>query len=121
MAKKKKVRYRCRVKPSCILPPDLVRGFYERDPDALREAEAWVEKNGLIILFTNHRAWGQEEVKVHPDGYIYVEWCGLPPKRDMLRWLAQSSPEYVVEAASWKPKKIFAVYAEKEISFDRLV
>ena len=112
-----KVRYKCKVKPSCVLPPDLIKGFYNRDPEALKDAESWVKRNGLIILFTNHRAYGQEEVWLDPDGHIYIGWTQLPRKESLRRWLALSHPELISKAASWERSQMFKKYSEREISF----
>ena len=113
----KKIRYKCKVKPSCVLPPDLIKGYYNKDPEALKDASAWVERNGLIILFTNHRAYGQEKVWLDEDGDIYIGWAKLPSKDTLKKWLALSHPELMREVSSWKASEMFKKYSEKVISF----
>ena len=52
------LKYERRIKPSKVLPPDLIHGYYTKTK--LSEVEEWLAKNGLTILFTLGEAYGDE-------------------------------------------------------------
>jgi len=104
------MRYKRQINPSFILPPDLVRGFYERDAEALSEASSWVEKNGMFILMTYQYVSGDETAWVdEAEGKIYVGTKTLPKRVDMRRWLTQIDPALTRLSISqeWTNKNLF--------------
>ena len=113
------LKYKCRIKPSCILPPDLIYSFYSKEPECLVESREWVNKNGLIIIFTAGLAEGHEAVWLDPDSNIYIGWDKYPPKASILRWLSKFDPKKSLEAHKdkWSTKKVFEVYSTFEITF----
>jgi len=112
----KKIKYKCRIKPSSVLPLDLIRGFYNEDKEAIEEASEWVEENGLILLFTHGRAVGHERVWVE-DNQILIGWYKIPYKKDLIRWLQLDHPDLFPDVLSWTKKEMFKKYSEREISF----
>jgi len=113
----KPIKYKRRVKPSCILPSSYIRGFYDKDPETLEKSKAWVEKNGLVILFTNRKALGHERVWLDEDGLIYIGWTKLPHKPDLLLWVSQINPLLVKEYSSKTKKETFKFLEGHEIFF----
>jgi hypothetical protein len=61
------------ISPLGLLPKKLIHDFIQKKPEALAEAKAWVDKNGLIILFTQGKAKGWEKVWVTDEGEIRIE------------------------------------------------
>jgi hypothetical protein len=59
--------------PFGLLPKKLVHEFIQKKPEAIQEAKTWIEKNGLIILFTQGKAKGWERVWVTDEGEIRME------------------------------------------------
>jgi len=115
----KLIKYKRAIKPSCLLPPSLIRGFYGKDSDSLGQAREWIDKNGLIILFTNRKALGHEKVWLEEDGLVYIGWTKLPPKNDLLLWISQIDPFLVKEFCSKTKKEMFSFLEQQEISFDK--
>jgi hypothetical protein len=106
------MKYRREIKPATILPPDLLRGFYGKEEGALLEASQWVEKNGLILMFTLQKASGCEKVWVdQAEGKVYLGWDKLPKIDDLYLWLGAVDMETLRRARSegWTKKEIFKV------------
>ena len=103
------LKYKRKVKPSKVLPPDLIRGFYEKDIETLKEVSSWLDKNGLTILFTLEEAYGDERVYLDDDGNIYIGTEKLPKKDWLKKCLHRHSPELLVQAIQedWVRKKMF--------------
>jgi hypothetical protein len=112
------VSYRRPVIPSAVLPPDLIRGYYNREEQAMSEVRSWVDRNGLTILFTFGKIKGDERVIVDDQGGIYVEWDSLPKKKDLCRWLGDISVETLREALAqdWTRKQMFNEIIKTPIS-----
>lgn len=83
------------------------------------KAKEWVDKNGLIILFTNRKALGHEKVWLDEDGLIYIGWTKLPPKKDLLLWLSQIDPFIVKGFTSKTKKEMFSFLEQHEIYFSK--
>ncbi len=105
------LKYKRKVKPSKVLPPDLIRGFYEKDVETLKEVSRWLDKNGLTILFTLEEAYGDERVYLDNDGYIYIGTDKIPKKDWLKKCLHRHSPELLIQATQekWVSKKMFSV------------
>ena len=104
------MRYKREIKPSFILPPSYIRGFYQKDPEILNKCVEWVETNGLIILFTLQRAFGDETVWVDlTEHKIYVGSKTLPTKVFLLKQLFVVDNTLVNQAhkENWNRRKIF--------------
>ena len=104
------MKYKRDIKPSFILPPDLVSGFYGRDALVLSEARAWVEKNGMSILMAYQYVSGDERAWVDEiEGKIYVGTKTLPKKIDLRRWLTSIDPALTRLSISqeWTRKNLF--------------
>ena len=103
------MKYKRCIRPSKILPPSLILGYYEKDPQALIEVGKWLDKNGLTIMFTLGEAYGDESVWLGDDGHIYIGSKKLPKKSWLKKCLLKISPELLRESIqeSWKPKKMF--------------
>jgi hypothetical protein len=102
------LKYERRVKPSVVLPPDLIRGYYERDPVALEGVRSWLDKNGLTILFTLEEAYGDESVYLGDDFYIYIGTPRPPKKHWMLKLLRKHNPNQLSQAIkeNWPASQI---------------
>lgn len=61
-----------KISPFGVLPKALVPSFLRGEAEAISKASEWVEKYGLIILFTQGKAKGWEQVWVSEDGVIYM-------------------------------------------------
>ena len=103
------MKYKRHIRPSKILPPSLIRGYYDKDPKALIEVEKWLYKNGLTIMFTLGEAYGDESVWLGDDGHIYIGSKKLPKKIWLKKCLSKISTELLIESIqeAWKPKKMF--------------
>jgi hypothetical protein len=110
------MKYKRKVRPSLVLPPDLIRGFYEQDPSALDEVNKWVDKNGLVILMTLQKALGDEEVW-YEDGFIYMGWSKLPLLKELRKWLHDLGGDHLQRAVKekWTRKKIMCFLMEVEV------
>ena len=71
-----------RISPLGRLPKKLVKRFLQKDPEAISEAKEWIDKYGLIILFTQKKAKGWEKVWVTDSGEIYMDDIEHPPSED---------------------------------------
>lgn len=60
-----------------VLPRDLVQKVNLKEPQALTEAQEWVSKYGLIILFARGLIRGDEYVYFE-DGNVFVNTINLP-------------------------------------------
>ena len=103
------MRYKRAVKPSKVLPPSYISGYYGKDPQTLLVIEKWLKKNGLTILFTLGEAYGDETVWLDNDGHIYIGTDKLPRKDWLKRCLLKISPDLLRESVrdKWTPKKMF--------------
>ena len=103
------LKYERLVKPSKVLPPDLIRGYYEKDTKSLKDIEAWLSKNGLTILFTLGEAYGNESVYLGEDNRVYIGTEKIPRinwlKKQLLRVSTNLLQEAVIEG--WTRKKMF--------------
>lgn len=61
-----------KISPFGVLPKALVPSFLRGEKEAISKASEWIEKYGLIILFTQGKAKGWEEVWVSEEGVIYM-------------------------------------------------
>lgn len=48
-----------------VLPPDLIPKVYKKQPEALVEAEQWIDKYGMLILYLKGL--------IRKDEYVYME------------------------------------------------
>ena len=103
------LKYKRRVEPSSVLPPDLIQGFYEKNPQAIKEVEKWLDKNGLTILFTLEEAYGDEKVWLDPDGQIYIGRNKHYPFFWLKARLLRLSPDLLNKAIQekWRGNRIF--------------
>jgi hypothetical protein len=109
------LKYERLVKPSKVLPPDLIRGYYEQDPQALIEIDSWLTKNGLTILFTLGEAYGNESVYLGNDGKIYIGTDKIP-RIDWLKKLLLKVNVGLLQQAikeGWDRKKMFEILKKK--------
>ena len=114
------LKYERLVKPSKVLPPDLIRGYYEQDAKSLKEIEDWLSKNGLTILFTLGEAYGNESVYLGKDNRVYIGTEKIPRINWLKKLLLGVSTELLQQAIreSWTRKKMFDVL--KKISEEEL-
>lgn len=61
-----------RVSPLGKIPRKYIRKFLNKDPEVIEIIKKWIDKNGLIILFTQRKAKGWEKVWVTDEGDIYM-------------------------------------------------
>ena len=103
------LKYKRRVKPNKVLPADLLIGYYNKDPQTLKEVESWLNKNGLTILFTLQEAHGDESVFLDQDGHIYIGTKSLPTKEWLKKCLHKHDPNILVQAIKedWTKRKMF--------------
>lgn len=103
------LKYERLVKPSKILPPDLIRGYYEQDAKSLKEIEAWLSKNGLTILFTLGEAYGNESVYLGKDNRVYIGTDKIPRKNWLKKQVLRVSTELLqrVTREGWTRKEMF--------------
>lgn len=103
------LKYERLVKPSKVLPPDLIRGYYEQDSVSLKEIEVWLSKNGLTILFTLGEASGDESVYLGKDNKIYIGTEKIPRKDWLKKLLLDESVSLLQQALreDWTRKKMF--------------
>lgn len=73
------------VSPLGTIPRRYVTKFLNKDPDTIEIVKKWIEKNGLIILFTQGKAKGWEKVWVTDEGVIYMNDEEHEPKKDEVR------------------------------------
>ena len=106
---KSTLKYKRKVKPSKVLPADLLRGYYNKDAQVLKEVQAWLDKNGLTILFTLQEAYGDENVFLDGDGHIYIGTENIPSKDWMKKCLHKHDPSLLVKAIKedWTMDQIF--------------
>jgi hypothetical protein len=72
------------VSPLGRIPRKYVRKFLNKDPEVIDIVKRWIEKNGLIILFTQGKAKGWEKVWVTDEGVIYLnDEEHLPTKEEI--------------------------------------
>jgi hypothetical protein len=103
------VKYRRPVKPSKVLPPSLIRGYYEKDAETLVLIQQWLEKNGLTILFTLEEAYGNETVWLDEDGLIYIGTAEIPKKKWLKKCLVRLDRELFLQSLKekWSTEKYF--------------
>jgi len=103
------LKYERLVKPSKILPPDLIRGYYEQDAQILKEIEAWLSKNGLTILFTLGEAYGNESVYLGKDNRVYIGTDKIHRKNWLKKQVLRVSTELLqrVTREGWTRKEMF--------------
>lgn len=103
------LKYKRLIRPSLVLPSDLIRGFYERDEVALKEVSKWLDKNGLNILFTLGYAYGDEKVFLDEDNRIYIGTDTLPNMDWLKKCLLKQSNDLLSQAIreKWTRKKMF--------------
>jgi hypothetical protein len=103
------LKYERLVKPSKILPPDLIRGYYEQDAQSLKEIEAWLSKNGLTILFTLGEAYGNESVYLGKDNRVYIGTDKIHRKNWLKKQVLRVSTELLqrVTREGWTRKEMF--------------
>ena len=103
------MKYKRLIRPSLVLPSDLIRGFYERDEVALKEVSKWLDKNGLNILFTLGYAYGDEKVFLDEDNRIYIGTDTLPNMDWLKKCLLKQSNDLLSQAIreKWTRKKMF--------------
>ena len=109
------LKYERLVKPSKVLPPDLIRGYYEQDPKSLKEIEAWLSKNGLTILFTLGEAYGNESVYLGVDNRVYIGTEKIPRINWLRKQLLGVSTELLQQAIreGWTSRKMFEELKKK--------
>lgn len=109
------LKYERLVKPSKVLPPDLIRGYYEQDANSLKEIEDWLFKNGLTILFTLGEAYGNESVYLGKDNRVYIGTEKIPRVNWLKKQLLGISTELLHKAIreDWTRKKMFDVLKNK--------
>lgn len=73
------------ISPLGRIPRRHVKAFLNKDPEIIELVKKWIEKNGLIILFTQGKAKGWEKVWVTDDGVIYMNDEEHLPTKDELR------------------------------------
>ena len=109
------LKYERLFKPSKVLPPDLIRGYYEQDAKSLKEIEVWLSKNGLTILFTLGEAYGNESVYLGKDSRVYIGTEKIPRIDWLKKMLLGVSVELLQEAIreGWTRKKMFGELKKK--------
>jgi len=60
------------VSPLGRIPKKYINKLLNKDPETIEIVKKWVDKNGLIILFTQGKVKGWEKVWVSDDGIIYI-------------------------------------------------
>lgn len=103
------LKYERLVKPSKVLPPDLIRGYYEQDAKILKEIEAWLYKNGLTILFTLGEAYGNESVYLGKDNRVYIGTGKIPRINWLKKQILRVDTELLqrVNREGWTRKEMF--------------
>lgn len=103
------MKYELPVKPSKVLPPSYIRGYYEKDPQTLVEVRKWLAKNGLTILFTRGDAYGDESVYLGKDDHIYIGTDKTPDKDWVKRCLLKIDRSLLESALKekWSTEKMF--------------
>ena len=109
------LRYERLVKPSKVLPPDLIRGYYEQDPNSLKEIESWLFKNGLTILFTLGEAYGDESVYLGKENKVYIGTEKIPRINWLRKQLLRVDPQLLQQSIreGWTRKKMFDMLKNK--------
>ena len=117
------MRYERLVKPSKVLPPDLIRGYYEQDAKSLKEIEVWLFKNGLTILFTLGEAYGNESVYLGKDNRVYIGTDKIPRIDWLKKQLLRVSTELLQQAIKegWTRKKIFEELKKRSEEENKIV
>ena len=105
------LKYERLVKPSKVLPPDLIRGYYEQDAKSLKDIDGWLLKNGLTILFTLGEAYGDESVYLGKDNKVYIGTEKMPRKDWMRKQILRIDTTLLEQAfrEGWSRKKMFEV------------
>ena len=103
------LKYERLIKPSKVLPPDLISGCYSQDPKCLKEVEVWLSKNGLTILFTLGEAYGNESVYLGKDNKIYMGTERIPRATWLRKQLLGISVGILQQAIKekWSVKEMF--------------
>ena len=60
------------ISPLGRVPKKYINKLLNKDPETIRIVKKWIDKNGLIILFTQGKVKGWEKVWVSDDGIIYI-------------------------------------------------
>jgi len=109
------LKYERLVKPSKVLPPDLIRGYYEQDVNSLKEIEDWLFKNGLTILFTLGDAYGNESVYLGKDNRVYIGTEKIPRINWLRKQLLRVDKGLLQQAIreGWTRKKMFDILKNK--------
>ena len=117
------LKYERLIKPSKVLPPDLISGYYSQDPKCLKEVGVWLSKNGLTILFTLGEAYGNESVYLGKDNKIYMGSERIPRVTWLRKQLLGVSVELLQQAIKedWTVKKMFDVLKKKSEEENTLV
>ena len=117
------LKYERLVKPSKVLPPDLIRGYYEQDAKSLKEIEVWLSKNGLTILFTLGEAYGNESVYLGKDNRVYIGTDKIPRIDWLKKQLLRVSTELLQQAIKegWTRKKIFEELKKRSEEENKIV
>lgn len=103
------LKYERLVKPSKVLPPDLIRGYYEQEVKSLKEIETWLFKNGLTILFTLGEAYGNESVYLGKDNRVYIGTEKIPRINWLKKQILREGTELLqrVVREGWTRKEMF--------------
>ena len=103
------LKYERLVKPSKVLPPDLIRGYYEQEVKSLKEIETWLFKNGLTILFTLGEAYGNESVYLGKDNRVYIGTEKIPRINWLKEQILREGTELLqrVVREGWTRKEMF--------------
>ena len=103
------LKYERLIKPSKVLPPDLISGYYSQDPKCLKEVEVWLSKNRLTILFTLGEAYGNESVYLGKDNKIYMGTERIPRATWLRKQLLGISVGILQQAIKekWSVKEMF--------------
>jgi hypothetical protein len=117
------LKYERLVKPSKVLPPDLIRGYYEQDLKSIKEIEAWLSKNGLTILFTLGEAYGNESVYLGEDSRVYIGTEKIPRIDWLKKQILRVSTELLQQAIreGWTRKKMFEVLKKRSEEENKIV
>lgn len=60
------------ISPLGRVPKKHITKLLNKDPETIQVVKKWIDKNGLIILFTQGKVKGWEKVWVSDDGIIYI-------------------------------------------------
>lgn len=60
------------VSPLGRIPKKYINKLLNKDPETIEIVKKWIDKNGLIILFTQGKVKGWEKVWVSDNGIIYI-------------------------------------------------